>query len=176
MTKLLPKRKGFEGLQPKFLTNGQFHLSIKGGYVDNVFIPEMLVRYYDLKHGDWCDLYGLPSKLVIQKTTAPLAPLTLRPSKFKDIKNCQIERDDSGKLVCYRTTDGTLLADLFALAEFPSLESLPFTLAPNDVIDIRYSVYDQTPRPHVTWVYYNSEPDLNHSDQPAGLDYKRSNG
>lgn len=133
-----------------FLTSGYFHLSIKGGYINDIFIPEMVMRNAKIQHGDFCELYGEPTDLsIVIKDRQSV----LRPSKFKDIRDCVVERTPDGLLTSVKTLHGQTIKELLGIDEISILNNLPFRVTTDDLIDIRYSTLDAVPRPHVTWVY-----------------------
>lgn len=141
-------------LKKRILAEGFFHLTIKGGYVRDIFIPEMIVREFKLEHGDWCKVYGVPNKLSIEIGLPPSNKNPIRPTKFIDIEKCVVEQDESGVLFTTRTEIGDNLADLIGIDAIIGLQDVPkLDIHNGDLIDIRYSYLDSQPRPHVVWVH-----------------------
>lgn len=152
---------------PDVIDQGFFKQSIKGGYVHGRFVPEKLVRRYNLKHDDWAVIYGNDVIFKdIQIINPPIEEFTSEfhktQSKLHTFKYALVETSKFGKLIIKRNLDGEKLNGISSIDVYEiDASKLDVNVKSGDVVDIRFDKTQQYPSPRIVWVYdYDEVPKL----------------
>ena len=145
----------------EILAIGQFIQAIRGGYVENTFLPEKMVRDIGLESGDECEIVGEPDDFYVQNIKEAENPLK---TPFHTIKYCKAKLRDGKYIYFDEDLNGDSLLSWSSIPkyEISIVEAKKRNIKVGTLVDFRFDNRKDKPKLEMVWIYRDSEFEAHH--------------
>lgn len=148
-----------EQVEPdEMLASGRFIQGMYGGYVEEIRIPEKMVRDIGIEHGDYCEIIGQIDKMYISKVVPADKEDRIRNS-YTTIKYCKAKSGEQGEIFFDEDYNGD---SLYSWSEVKKLllseeNREKWNVKVGSLVDLRFDNRQDKPKVELVWVYKDDE-------------------